>query len=593
MKKFKTLSILSLPLLFLTFINFDSTQNNKYINGKLKNESLEIKNNGYVKDIALGELNSAAIVTDPLGNDYLFTWGNNRDGQLGLNDTTNYDTPQLVTFFEENNNFKKLEAGWNHVGVVVENSDESDSLYLWGENDSGQLGDTNNPSSPIPQEVIFPIEGKIKDFDLGRYHSGAVLTDIDGNDHVYTWGKNNTGQLGTGFNYTYTEPTEITSFFYNMDEVTNIVLGGYHSGVTTIDKNGKQHFYLWGNNDLGQLGLDTKIEMSNKPKEVVFSNSFVKDFDLGLFHSGAIITDEHNDDYLFMWGGNSSGQLGLGEEYSSTNIPKEVTTIKEKEIKEIKLDGFNTGIVTVDSNEIEHLYIWGGNDFGQVGTGETDTKYFPKEITINLPYKFIIKNFDLGGYHSAASLKDERGNEQIYTWGHNNYGQLGNGDKPRDKYSPQELSMFERGLVGTKLTDVSEEEMIFEIAVPSIAELNPESISVHNSKREVVGEVEEINENLSSEDNYMTYTFKTKIINNDEASNNLLCWSSNQGETLNLISTQTYVFGKTVITENDENNPYLLFNIFVITLTLLIVVLFLFLILTKWNQKRIIEGTSS
>ena len=83
-----------------------------------------------------------------------------------------------------------ISCGGGHCGASTENG----NLYTWGMNHYGQLGVGDTINRFKPTKVLFFSQSRIANFDLGVIHS-ALIT-IDG--HLYTWGCNDCGQLGTG-----------------------------------------------------------------------------------------------------------------------------------------------------------------------------------------------------------------------------------------------------------------------------------------------------------------------------------------------------------------------------------------------------------
>ena len=89
------------------------------------------------------------------------------------------------------------------------------------------------------------IKKKVKDIFAGKAHSFA----IDENDRVYAWGQNNQGQLGIGTK----EPTHIPTRIKELDDAKIISISGGEHHTVAVGANGK--VYSWGRNDEGQLGV--------------------------------------------------------------------------------------------------------------------------------------------------------------------------------------------------------------------------------------------------------------------------------------------------------------------------------------------------
>ena len=179
-------------------------------------------------------------------------------------------------------------------------------------------------------------------------------------------------------------------------DIVHIAAGGSHSAAVTKDGD----LYIWGCNSTGQLG-DGSTSDRNTPVKIM---EYVAAVSLGYSHSAAITQDGS----LYMWGANGTGQLGDG---STTN---RYTPVKIMEnVAAVSLGVCHSAAITKDGS----LYMWGDNGSGKLGNGSTTKSYTPVKIMEN------VAKVSLGGYHSAAITKDG----SLYMWGYNYKGQLGDG----------------------------------------------------------------------------------------------------------------------------------------------------------------------
>ncbi|BDV03515.1 MAG: hypothetical protein HPPSJP_2360 [Candidatus Hepatoplasma scabrum] len=353
----------------------------------------------------------------------------------------------------QNDNIINLSLGGNASGATVDtNSDKAaDSLYMWGANDYGGIGDNSTEDKYVPIEII-PAEqedwgGNIIDLSLGDYGSGATVdTDLDGYaDTLYMWGNDTFGQIGDGSiaDHKYI-PTKITPQGQS-DWGGNIIdldLGSTHSGVTIdTDLDGyADTLYMWGDNSNGQIGDNTRspryVPKKITPSEQTNWGGNIIDLNLGTDHSGLTI-DEDLDGYadtLYMWGANSSGEIGD----NSTNnklIPTKITPQNQSDwggnIIDLSLGSDHSG-ATIDTDlngYADTLYMWGYNGSGQIGDNSTNNKLIPTKITPQnqSDWNGNIIDLSLGYYHSGVTIDiDLDGYADIlYMWGRNNYGQIG------------------------------------------------------------------------------------------------------------------------------------------------------------------------
>ena len=325
-----------------------------------------------VKQVSCARGQSGVITED--GS--LWMWGNNEFGQLGDGTTETKKNPVKIM-----EHVKSIDLDTYHSGAITEDG----NLWMWGLNSRGQLGDGTTKDKLRPVKVME----NVTTIDLGNMHSGAITE--DGN--LWMWGENEYGQLGDGTTETTYNPVKI------MSNVKSVSLGYASTGV--IAENGD--LYTWGENEYGQLGNGT-TETTYNPMKIM---SNVKSVSLGLLNCGAITEDGN----LWMWG---SGELGDGTTETTYNPVKIMSNVKS-----ISNGNNMNAAITEDGN----LWMWGFNSVGQLGDGTTETKKSPVKIMHN------VKSVS-AGFHSGAITED--GN--LWMWGGNSCGELGNGSTKNSVY---------------------------------------------------------------------------------------------------------------------------------------------------------------
>ena len=187
-----------------------------------------------VTAIAGGKYHTIALKSDGT----VWAWGNNEDGQLG-NGATAYKSPTPVQVSGLSDVTAIAGGGYHTIALKSDGT-----VWAWGNNEDGQLGNGATAyRSPTPVQVsglsdITAIAG-------GVYHTIALKSD----DTVWAWGYNKYGQLGDG---TYTDksnPVQVSG----LSEVTAIAGGGRH----TIALKSDGTVWAWGVNEYGQLGDGT------------------------------------------------------------------------------------------------------------------------------------------------------------------------------------------------------------------------------------------------------------------------------------------------------------------------------------------------
>ena len=149
---------------------------------------------------------------------------------------------------------KQIIRGWSHTCAI----DLNDSVYCWGDNSSGQLGNGSTSSSRVPVAVnaTGALAGKtIKQISVGFDHTCVVS-----NDHkIYCWGRNNSGQLGIGNTSNSSIPVAVNATGALAGKtIKQVSVGAWYTCATTSDNKA----YCWGINSSGQLGNNSNISSS-------------------------------------------------------------------------------------------------------------------------------------------------------------------------------------------------------------------------------------------------------------------------------------------------------------------------------------------
>lgn len=358
-----------------------------------------------VEQICLGIFDRSAAVTS---DGSLYTWGSNALGSLGTDGTDDKSIPTKVLDHAKTVLYSSGNSG--RISAAVTGRGE---LYTWGQNDHNALGNGTKDNLYIPGKIL----NNVKSVSLGYYNGAAVTKD----GQLYMWGKNNEGQLGNGTIVSQSTPVKILA-----DEaVKEVSLGtdmafGYSAAVTTDGK-----LYMWGYNGNGELGngeQGTVAAYWKREPVRILEDEKIKKICLSQRRGYSAAVTE--DGQLYMWGSNSYGQIGNATTSNQTEPVKLLDGIKVKEI-EIGSDERSAAIAENGS-----LYLWGRNDYGQLGTGDIDNRTVP----FRLDQLGKVKTVRLGSNHTAAITEGG----ELYTWGRNNRGQLGDGST-KDSYKPVKI----------------------------------------------------------------------------------------------------------------------------------------------------------
>ncbi|MCP2341179.1 RCC1 domain-containing protein [Actinomadura rupiterrae] len=276
----------------------------------------------------------------------VYAWGDNSKGQLGDGTTTSRTTMVQVNGLTD---VKAVAAG-DGYSVALKNDG---TVWTWGDNARGQLGNGTTTSSSTPIKVGDLPDGMVTSISAGR--DGHVLAVLN-TGSVAAWGEGGSGQLGNGSTNDSTAPVTV-SVISNAVQVSS---GGYHSLARLSDGSVK----AWGFGVAGQLG-DGGTDDRSTPVPVSGLTSGVTDVSAGTYHSAAVC-----DGKLWTWGDNSYGQLGTGSNTDSS-VPVEVPRA-----------GTPATIATGQQHTVAVFLVrvlkaWGGNDRGQLGNGTTSTRTSP------------------------------------------------------------------------------------------------------------------------------------------------------------------------------------------------------------------------
>ena len=251
----------------------------------------------------------------------VYTWGFNQYGQLGNNTTTNSRSPIAVQAAGTplaGKTIVQIAAGANHNMVLTSDG----AVYIWGWNYHGQLGNntkTNSNTIVAVQTIGTPLAGKkIVKIAAGQGHSLALADD----GTVYTWGRNDTGQLGNNTTTDAMLPVAVTVTGTPMSNKTivEIASGARHS--LAIDSSGK--VYAWGHNGSGQLGNNSTVNaLTPVAVQAPADKNIIQVSGSGWL--GASSSALASDGTVYSWGRGFDGQLGDGTNNDSS-VPV-ITTI--------------------------------------------------------------------------------------------------------------------------------------------------------------------------------------------------------------------------------------------------------------------------
>ncbi len=302
------------------------------------------------------------------------------------------------------------------------------TVWCWGDN------------SPTPV-AVGGLSG-VAAVTAGDYHTCALL----GDGTVWCWGSNINGQLGNGapLSAGSDSPTPVpvsgTFGVGVLSGVTAVAAGGQH----TCARLGDRTVRCWGNNDYGQLGNNTTTTSSTPvPVSGLTTATAIA---AGSNHTCAVL----GNGTAQCWGDNHRGQGGHWLAVY-TRVP--VTVNGPSGV------GVLSGVTAVTAGGVHTcallgggtLQCWGGNDYGQLGNGDSGFGvYSPFPVPVSGPSGVGVLSgvtaVTAGGVHTCALL----GGGTLQCWGGNDSGQLGNGVTSYTQPTPVAVG----GLPGVTVTVV-------------------------------------------------------------------------------------------------------------------------------------------
>jgi hypothetical protein len=295
-----------------------------------------------------------------------------------------------------------VSSGYSHAcGVKTDHT-----LWCWGSNDSGQLGDNTTTNRPTPVQVTA-LGSSVAEVSVGDLYTCARKTDHT----LWCWGNNASGQLGNGSADDALTPTQVTALGTNVAEVS---AGDLFACARLTDGT----LSCWGSGPLGN-GTSTP---SLVPVQVTSLGTTVARISTG---DGAACVRK-TDGTLWCWGYNSFGIVGDGTTNDQLS-PEQITAL-------------GTGVVEVSVGDLfacaaktdGTVWCWGTNDKGELGDGTTTSHFTPAAVG-TLPT--LANTVAANGRHACATMTDGR----LYCWGWNGAGQLGDGSTT-DRHTPVQVT---------------------------------------------------------------------------------------------------------------------------------------------------------
>lgn len=340
----------------------------------------------------------------------VYGWGNNYvswavdetvEYTLGVGEgRTNYTTPVELDI----SGVTQLGVGPLHA--VARRSDGT--VWTWGSNRSGQLGNGTTTYSPTPIQVTAL--SNILYVGAGDSHNIALRND----GTIWAWGDNGYGQLGDGTTTDRLTPVQIGS----LSNVAFLAAGSFHNLALRSDGT----VWGWGwsvNAEISPYDLNLPLESRTiaTPTQIAGISDVV-----AIAAGNGVSLAVKRDGTLWVWG------IFYCDSASEANTgPRQVTALSN--IVDIGLGSNSAHALALDTSG--RVYAWGENENGQLGDGTTTDRTYCSPTTVSGLERVISVS---GGLRHSLALKNDG---TVWAWGDPSSGQLGNGTGPGYQLPPQ------------------------------------------------------------------------------------------------------------------------------------------------------------
>jgi alpha-tubulin suppressor-like RCC1 family protein len=276
------------------------------------------------------------------------------------------------------------------------------TVWCWGSNGFGQLGNGGTTASMFPERVTLPPAASVSAGQAANANNAIHTCAVDATSRVFCWGSNAYGEIGVGTtSLDIKAPVQVPGL-----AASQVSAGDQFTCAVTLAHTAQ----CWGDNNFGELGDGTTADSSKPVKVKGLAN--VTEVAAGYFHACAL----ESNGTVWCWGDNGNGELGTGTTGTGSDTPVQVP-----------IEGV-TSVAAGNSDSCAilpagKLLCWGLNSEGQLGTGSFTDQPAPAPV-IHLGSGVVQVGL---GLNFGCALADIPG-AAVLCWGDNGgNGTLGNG----------------------------------------------------------------------------------------------------------------------------------------------------------------------
>ncbi len=328
---------------------------------------------------------------DPHGdNNSLYVWGNGYIGEMGLNDRhVGRSSPVLVdSGVTWSKVFGTANANWR---LAIK---QNGTMWAWGQNDDGQLGQNDTSKRSSPTQI-----GSLTTWVTGTAggSSGGSTAAIKTDGTLWTWGKNQYGELGINSVASRSSPVQVGSDYWSL-----VSRGGYVSAAIRADGT----MWAWGRNQVGQLGQNNTV-LRSSPVQVGSDTNWSK-----VSVAANSILAIKTDNSLWVWGYQDQGILGINS-VTAVSSPVQVGATTDWSL--ISATRYHAGAIKTNGT----FWTWGqSTNHGQLGLGDRVNRSSPVQLGSDTNWSQVS-----AGTNTTAATKTIG---TLYVWGDGRHGEMGN-----------------------------------------------------------------------------------------------------------------------------------------------------------------------
>jgi len=338
-------------------------------------------------------------------------WGANNAGQTGgglpfdASDTAVVATPRQVVGLQD---VAVVSSGYDHSCAI-----SGGTIWCWGNNSAGQLGNGNKTKTSTPTKVLS-IDDAVS---VRSGYSFACALRKSG--RVSCWGNNTSGQLGNGSFVSSSLPVAVSGLV----DIVAISTGSQHA--CALHSSGLVS--CWGDNGYGQIARSETTSQSNVPLDVLGPQNVIAVRTMSMTTCELLSTGR-----VVCFGYNGYGDLGTGtSDFVVNAAPTQVLGLEDA----VQIESGNHHACAL--RQTGSVVCWGDNYWGQAGVSNLDGGKEEILAKTSIELSGSILFVGAGGNSSCAETSDKK----LHCWGNNINSQLGNGTT-QNSFVPVDVKQF-------------------------------------------------------------------------------------------------------------------------------------------------------